>query len=163
MAKKQKSMKTNAIRILESAEIAYEMRSYSIEDGQNDGLSVASKTNESPENVYKTLVAMASKTELLVFILPVTEELDLKKAAKAAGCKKMEMLPMKELTKETGYMRGGCSPVGMKKNWPTFIDEHAKLLDYFYVSAGKVGLQMKLLPSDLATVTQAEFADIIKQ
>ncbi|MDV6379350.1 Cys-tRNA(Pro) deacylase [Sporosarcina sp. GW1-11] len=163
MAKKQKFIKTNAIRIVESEQIAYETRSYEIEDGQNDGLSVANKTNESPKNVYKTLVAMASKTELLVFIISVTEELDLKKAAKAAGCKKVEMLPMKELTKETGYVRGGCSPVGMKKELPTFIDQQAEALDYLYVSAGKVGLQMKLAPRDLASVTKAQFVDIVKE
>ncbi|PIC64747.1 Cys-tRNA(Pro) deacylase [Sporosarcina sp. P13] len=163
MVKKQKSIKTNAIRILENEKIAYQMRSYEIEDGQNDGVSVAKKTNEPPENVYKTLVAMASKTALLVFIIPVTEELDLKKAAKAAGHKNVDMLPMKELMKETGYVRGGCSPVGMKKELPTFIDQQAEALDYFFVSAGKVGLQMKLAPSDLATVTKAQFVDIVKK
>ncbi|AXI01054.1 Cys-tRNA(Pro) deacylase [Sporosarcina sp. PTS2304] len=162
MAKKQKSIKTNAIRILESEKIPHEMRSYDIEDGHNDGQSVAHKTNESPEHVYKTLVAMAGKTERFVFILPVTAELDLKKAAKAAQCKKIEMLPMKELTKETGYVRGGCSPVGMKKDFPTFIDRQAEVLEYLLVSAGKIGLQMKVAPKDLAYITKAEFADLIK-
>lgn len=162
MAKKHKSPKTNAIRILESEAIPHEVRSYETDDGQNDGISVANKTNEAVANVYKTLVAMASKTDLLVFIIPVSDELDLKKAAKAAGFKKVEMLPMKELTKETGYVRGGCSPIGMKRELPTFIDKQAEALDYFYVSAGKVGLQMKLAPHDLALVAKAQFSDLIK-
>lgn len=162
MAKNNKIPKTNAIRIIESEEIPHEIRSYETQDGHNDGISVAAKTNEPVANVYKTLVAMASKTELLVFIIPVSNELDLKKAAKAAGFKKIEMLPMKELTKETGYMRGGCSPIGMKKELPTFIDQQAEVLDYLYVSAGKVGLQMKLVPQDLARVANAQFSDLIK-
>lgn len=162
MAKKQKTPKTNAIRLVESEGIAHEIRSYETGDGENDGISVANKTNEPVANVYKTLVAMASKTDLLVFIIPVSEELDLKKAAKTAGFKKIDMLPMKELTKETGYMRGGCSPVGMKKELPTFIDRQAEALDYFFVSAGKVGLQMKLAPRDLAKVTNAQFGDLVK-
>ena len=163
MAKKQKSSKTNAIRIIESENIEYEMRSYETDDGQNDGVSVANKTNTPAENVYKTLVAMASKTDLLVFIIPVADELDLKKAAKAAGFKKIDMLPMKELTKETGYIKGGCSPVGMKRELPTFIDQQAEKLDYIFVSAGKVGLQMKLAAHDLAAVTKAKFVDIVKE
>nr|WP_228550982.1 Cys-tRNA(Pro) deacylase [Sporosarcina cascadiensis] len=163
MAKKQKSAKTNAIRIIESENIDFEVRSYEIEDGQNDGLSVAAKTNTPAANVYKTLVAAAGKTDLFVFIIPVADELDLKKAAKAAGFKKVDMLPMKDLTKETGYVKGGCSPVGMRKELPTFIDSQAETLDYIFVSAGKVGLQMKLAPRDLAAVTKAQFADIVKE
>lgn len=162
MAKKHKSPKTNAIRIIESEDIPHEIRSYETEDGYNDGVSVANKTNEPVSNVYKTLVAMASKTDLLVFIIPVSDELDLKKAAKTSGFKKIEMLPMKELTKETGYVRGGCSPVGMKKELPTFIDQQAQALDFLYVSAGKVGLQMKLAPQDLANVAKAQFSDLVK-
>lgn len=162
MAKKNKSPKTNAIRIIESENIPHEIRSYETEDGQNDGVSVAKKTNEPVSSVYKTLVAMAGKAELLVFIIPVSDELDLKKAAKAAGFKKIDMLPMKELTKETGYVRGGCSPVGMKKDLPTFIDRQAEALDFLYVSAGKVGLQMKLAPQDLARLTKAQFSDVVK-
>lgn len=162
MAKKPKSAKTNAIRIIESEGIPHEIRSYETEDGHNDGVSVANKTNAPVSNVYKTLVAMASKTDLLVFIIPVSDELDLKKAAKTAGFKKVEMLPMKELTKETGYMRGGCSPIGMKKELPTFIDQQAEALDFLYVSAGKVGLQMKLAPQDLLNVAKAQFSDLVK-
>ncbi|PIC80121.1 Cys-tRNA(Pro) deacylase [Sporosarcina sp. P18a] len=159
---KKKLPKTNAIRIIESEEIPHEIHSYQTDDGQNDGVSVANKTNVSVSTVYKTLVAMASKTDLLVFIIPVSDELDLKKAAKTAGFKKVEMLPMKELTKETGYVRGGCSPIGMKREFPTFIDQQAETLDYMYVSAGKVGLQMKLSPQDLARVAKAQFSDLVK-
>ncbi|PID15219.1 Cys-tRNA(Pro) deacylase [Sporosarcina sp. P34] len=159
---KKKLPKTNAIRIIESEKIPYEIHSYQTNDGQNDGVSVANKTNVSVSTVYKTLVAMASKTDLLVFIIPVSDELDLKKAAKTAGFKKVEMLPMKELTKETGYVRGGCSPIGMKREFPTFIDQQAETLDYMYVSAGKVGLQMKLSPQDLARVAKAQFSDLVK-
>ncbi|WP_153730307.1 Cys-tRNA(Pro) deacylase [Sporosarcina obsidiansis] len=162
MGKKSKSIKTNAVRIIESEKIDYELRSYEVEDGHNDGISVANKTNEPAANVYKTLVAMASKTDLLVFIIPVADELDLKKAARATGFKKIDMLPMKDLTKETGYVRGGCSPVGMKKELPTCIDQQAESLDYILVSAGKIGLQMKLSPHDLAEVTEAKFVDIVK-
>ncbi|PID02358.1 MULTISPECIES: Cys-tRNA(Pro) deacylase [unclassified Sporosarcina] len=159
---KKKLPKTNAIRIIESEKIPYEIHSYQTDDSQNDGVSVANKTNEPVSTVYKTLVAMASKTDLLVFIIPVSDELDLKKAAKTAGFKKVEMLPMKELTKETGYVRGGCSPIGMKREFPTFIDQQAETLDYMYVSAGKVGLQMKLSPQDLARVAKAQFSDLVK-
>ncbi|ARF14792.1 Cys-tRNA(Pro) deacylase [Sporosarcina ureae] len=162
MSKKNKLPKTNAIRIIESEDFPFEIRSYQTDDGYNDGISVANKTNEPVSSVYKTLVAMASKTDLLVFIIPVSDELDLKKAAKTAGFKKVEMLPMKELTKETGYVRGGCSPIGMKRELPTFIDQQAETLDYFYVSAGKVGLQLKLAPQDLAQVTKAQFSDLVK-
>ncbi|ARF17914.1 Cys-tRNA(Pro) deacylase [Sporosarcina ureae] len=162
MSKKNKLPKTNAIRIIESEQIPYEIHSYQTDDGHNDGISVANKTNEPVSTVYKTLVAMASKTDLLVFIIPVSDELDLKKAAKTAGFKKVEMLPMKELTKETGYVRGGCSPIGMKRELPTFIDQQAEALDFLYVSAGKVGLQMKLAPQDLAHVAKAQFSDLVK-
>lgn len=162
MAKRKKTIKTNAIRIIENEQIDYELMSYEPSDGDNDGVSVAAKTEQDPRLVYKTLVAMASAQELAVFIIPVAEELDLKKAAKEAGHKRIEMLPLKELTKETGYMRGGCSPVGMKKVLPTFIDASAQQLDRMIVSAGKIGLQMKLAPEDLARVTNARFADLIK-
>ncbi|PIC81769.1 Cys-tRNA(Pro) deacylase [Sporosarcina sp. P21c] len=159
---KKKLPKTNAIRIIESEKIPYEIHSYQTDDGHNDGVSVANKTNVPVSHVYKTLVAMASKTDLLVYIIPVSDELDLKKAAKTAGFKKVEMLPMKELTKETGYVRGGCSPIGMKRELPTFIDQQAETIDCIYVSAGKVGLQMKLAPQDLAHVAKAKFSDVVK-
>jgi len=162
MAKQKKSVKTNAVRLLDNERVAYELMEYDINDGQLDGVSVAAKTGQSAELVYKTLVTIAGPRELFVFIVPVAEELDLKKAAKAAGVKKLDMLPLKDLTKETGYVRGGCSAIGMKKKYPTVIDASAEQLKQFVVSAGKPGLQMKLSPIDLARVADATFSDIIK-
>lgn len=162
MAKNKKVAKTNAVRILEAANVDYELVAYDIEDGLLDGVSVAEKTGQQSHIVYKTLVAMASATEKFVYLIPVEAELDLKKAARAAQMKKIEMLPLKELTKETGYVRGGCSAVGMKKKFPTFIDQSAQSLEALIVSAGKPGLQMKLHPHALATVTEALFCDIVK-
>lgn len=161
MAKK-KTVKTNAVRLLETEQVSYELMDYDIHDGQLDGVSVAEKTGQATELVYKTLVTIAGPRELFVFIVPVAEELDLKKAAKAAGVKKLDMLPLKDLTKETGYVRGGCSALGMKKKYPTVLDASAKQLEFIIVSAGKPGLQMKLSPIDLARVAEASFSDINK-
>jgi len=155
-------VKTNAVRILEGENIAYELMEYDVTDGLVDGVSVAEKTGQAVEMVYKTLVAKANERELFVFLLPVDLELDLKKAAKAAGVKKIEMLPLKDLTKETGYVRGGCSAVGMKRKYPTFIDETALNVNEIIVSAGKPGLQMLLSPTELGSVTEAVFKDIVK-
>ncbi|WP_339252073.1 Cys-tRNA(Pro) deacylase [Sporosarcina sp. FSL W8-0480] len=158
-----KQKKTNAVRILESERVAHELMEYDIHDGQLDGVSVAEKTGQSVDLVFKTLVAIAGPRELFVFIVPVADELDMKKAAKAVGVKKLDMLPLKDLTKETGYVRGGCSAVGMKKKYPTVIDVSAEELDRMIVSAGKPGLQMKLAPADLARVVGASFKDIVKE
>lgn len=162
MAKQKKTVKTNAVRLLESEQVPYELMEYDINDGQLDGVSVAAKTGQEASLVYKTLVTIAGPRELFVFIVPVAEELDLKKAAKAAGVKKLDMLPLKDLTKETGYVRGGCSAIGMKKKYPTVIDASAEQLEHFVVSAGKPGLQMKLSPTDLARIAEASFSDIVK-
>ena len=159
MAKK-KIQKTNAVRLLEQKKIPFELKEYEVEDGQIDGTSVAKKTGEAFEHVYKTLVAMHER-ERFVFLIPVDQTLDLKKAAQAVGVKKIEMLPLSELTKETGYVRGGCSAVGMKKLFPTYIEERAKEQETIVVSAGKVGLQMVVSPLDLADVTEAKFASLI--
>ncbi|BAQ09833.1 prolyl-tRNA synthetase [Bacillus sp. OxB-1] len=162
MAKK-KNVKTNAVRILEGEQVGYELMEYAVDDGLLDGVSVAEKTGQAADSVYKTLVTMAGPPrELFVFLLPVAAELDLKKAARAAGVKKLDMLPLKDLTKETGYVRGGCSAVGMKKKYPTFIDRSAESLERMIVSAGKPGLQMKLAPQDLARVAEASFEDLVK-
>ncbi|MCZ2260899.1 Cys-tRNA(Pro) deacylase [Sporosarcina sp. G11-34] len=163
MAKPIRTVKTNAVRILEGENIAYELIEYDVTDGLVDGVSVAEKTGQPVEIVYKTLVAKANQRELFVFLLPVDLELDLKKAAKAAGVKKIDMLPLKDLTKETGYVRGGCSAVGMKRKYPTFIDEAALNLNEIIVSAGKPGMQMLLSPTELASVTEAVFKDIVKR
>lgn len=154
--------KTNAIRILEKEKVAYKLMEYDVNDGLVDGVSVAEKTGQTVDTVFKTLVTIASPRDLFVFLIPVAQELDLKKAARAVGVKKIDMLPLKDLTKETGYVRGGCSAVGMKRGYPTVIDETAKLLDQMIVSAGRPGVQMQIAPEALAKVTGALFQDIVK-
>ncbi|MCZ2257466.1 Cys-tRNA(Pro) deacylase [Sporosarcina sp. G11-34] len=161
MAKSSKKVKTNAVRILDREKISYELMEYDVNDGLLDGISVAEKTGQSVRIVFKTLVTKANATSLFVFLVPVALELDLKKAAQAVGVKKLDMLPLSDLTKETGYVRGGCSAVGMKKNYPTVIDKSAEQLEEMIVSAGKPGLQMKLAPSMLAQVTGATFQNIV--
>ncbi|WP_310828985.1 Cys-tRNA(Pro) deacylase [Paenibacillus pedocola] len=153
--------KTNALRMLDAKGISYEVHLYDNEDGAVHGTAVAEKIGKAPETVFKTLVSHSGQN-LYVFVIPVAEELDLKKAAKAAGEKKIEMLPMKDLLKWTGYVRGGCSPVGMKKLYPTFIEHSAEILDTMAVSAGKIGMQMELVPQELADMTGAVFCELIK-
>lgn len=162
MAKSNGIIKTNAIRILEKENIPYELFEYDVSDGHVDGVSVAQKTNQSANIVFKTLVTTSGPRALFVFIIPVALELDLKKAAKAAGVKKLEMLPLKDLTKETGYIRGGCSAIGMKRKYPTYIDKSAEMLPYMVVSAGKPGVQMRLTPKCLARAAEAVFLDVVK-
>lgn len=155
------SMKTNAMRILDKDKIPYSTLSYDANDGKIDGMAVAEKVGRPPESVFKTLVTHHEQN-LYVFVIPVEKELDLKKAAKAAGEKKLEMLHVKDLQKWTGYIRGGCSPIGMKKNYPTFIDASAEHLLEIVVSAGKIGMQIVMDPHQLANVTQAQFAELTK-
>ena len=157
----KKPNKTNVMRILDSLNIEYEYFEYSIDDGKIDGISVADKVGEKREIVFKTLVTVGSDKELYVFVIPVEFELDLKKAAKASSQKNIQMLPLKELTKNTGYVHGGCSPIGMKKLFKTFIDETATINEKIIVSAGQVGLQVKLSPKALAECINAEFSDLI--
>ncbi|MFD2445332.1 Cys-tRNA(Pro) deacylase [Bacillus sp. CGMCC 1.16607] len=154
--------KTNAMRILDTKKVSYQILTYDNKDGKIDGVSVAQKINKEPRLVYKTLVAQGSNKEIFVFIIPVELELDLKKAAKAAGEKKVEMIPVKDIQKWTGYIRGGCSPIGMKKAYATFIDESASELETIVVSAGKIGLQLQMGIQDLQTVTDASFEEITK-
>lgn len=153
--------KTNAMRMLDDKGISYDIHTYDAKDGLVNGMAVAEKIGRPQEAVFKTLVAH-SKQGIFVFVIPVAEELDLKKAAQAAGEKKIEMLPLKDLQKWTGYIRGGCSPVGMKKLYPTFIDATAELLDTIIVSAGKIGMQMELVPQHLAESVEAKFVDLTK-
>ncbi|WP_283704515.1 Cys-tRNA(Pro) deacylase [Clostridium perfringens] len=159
---KDKKLKTNAMRILDSKKVHYEMLSYESEDGKIDGISVAHKIGVDEKNVFKTLVAQGTSKELYVFVIPVAEELDLKEAAKIAGEKKVEMIAVKDILKYTGYIRGGCSPIGMKKNYKTFIHESAEDLDFIIFSAGKIGHQIKMNPKDLVSVVEGEFAFLIK-
>jgi Cys-tRNA(Pro)/Cys-tRNA(Cys) deacylase len=156
-----KVMKTNAIRILELKKILHKTLEYEFNESEIDAVSVAKKIGVEPETVFKTLVARNEKNELLVFVIPAIFELNLKKAALASSNKKIEMIAVKELQPLTGYIRGGCSPVGMKKLFPTFIDETAQLHDEIFVSAGMRGMQIKLSPVDLAQVTKAKFADLV--
>ncbi|WP_075983270.1 Cys-tRNA(Pro) deacylase [Bacillus massilinigeriensis] len=155
-------VKTNAIRILDAHKINYKMMSYDNKDGKIDGVSVAEKIGKDPKTVYKTLVAQGSSKNLYVFVIPVAEELDLKKAAKIASEKKVEMIPVKDIQKWTGYIRGGCSPVGMKKHYKTYIDQSAKEIESIIVSGGKIGVQIELPVAELKSVTDAEVVDLIK-
>ncbi|VEF46951.1 YbaK/ebsC protein [Bacillus freudenreichii] len=160
MAKKMP--KTNAVRLIDQQKITYELLSYETEAGRPvDGISVSEKIGYPFEYVYKTLVATAGSNRHYVFVIPVAKELDLKKAAKAIGEKKIEMIAVKDLLGLTGYVRGGCSPIGMKKLFPTYIEATAESLEYIIVSAGKIGLQLKLSPQDLAKACHGKFAAII--
>jgi Cys-tRNA(Pro)/Cys-tRNA(Cys) deacylase len=154
--------KTNAMRILDAKKIQYKMSTYENKDGKIDGVSVAEKIGRDPRVVYKTLVAQGASNQIYVFVIPVQAELDLKKAAKAAGEKKVEMIAVKDIQKYTGYIRGGCSPVGMKKLYPTFIHNSAEALEKMTVSGGKIGVQIEISPSELQEVTNAVMADVIK-
>lgn len=151
--------KTNAMRILDSKKIAYEVCEY--DASLTNGEEVANALNENKAQVFKTLVTVANNNEHFVFVIPVAETLDLKKSAKLAGVKSVEMLPQKELLPLTGYIHGGCSPVGMKKQFKTFINDSASYFDYIFVSGGRVGTQIKISPYDLQKVVGLEFADLI--
>ncbi len=154
-------LKTNAVRILDKEKTAYKLHAYDPGDSV-DGLTVARKLGQEPSRVYKTLVTKGKSGGHHVFVIPVAEELDLKKAAKAAGEKAVEMIPVKDLLKTTGYVRGGCSPVGMKKLFPTVIHQAAEGLTAFCVSAGRIGLQIEVSPSELAALIGARFEDVIR-
>lgn len=153
--------KTNAVRILESNNILFELFEYVFNEYEIDAISVAGKIGASPEMVFKTLVAQGDKTGFVVFVIPGNAELNLKKAAVTSANKKVEMIKAKDLLSVTGYIRGGCSPVGMSKKYPTFIEETSQLFEQIYVSAGIRGMQVKLSPLDLAKVTDADFSDLI--
>ena len=152
-------VKTNAIRLLDQKKISYELLTYEVDD-QLDGITVATKINYPVEVVYKTLVTRGNSKNIYVFVIPVATELDLKKAAKVVAEKKLEMIAVSEINGLTGYIRGGCSPVGIKKVYPTVIDVTAQQLDYFIVSGGKIGLQMKLNPKDLEKVITLRFEKV---
>ena len=154
--------KTNAMRILENENIKFEIIEYSTKDGIG-GIDVAEKLGEDKNKVFKTLVTESKEGENYVFVVPVLSELDLKKGAKVSGSKKIEMIPQKKLLPLTGYVHGGCSPVGMKKSFKTFIDSSAENLDYFYISGGKVGMQIKLNPKELISASDGELSDIKKE
>lgn len=156
-------IKTNAMRILDSKQVNYNILTYESKDGQIDGVSVAHKIGKDLNSVYKTLVTQGNSKNTYVFVIPVERELDLKKAAKVAGEKKIEMIHVKDIVKLTGYIRGGCSPIGMKKQYKTFIALEARELGQLVVSAGKIGSQIELEPAQLINVTEAELEDITKE
>lgn len=153
--------KTNAARILDKQGISYELSGYEVNESDLSALAVAAKMNQSIDQVFKTLVLRGDKNGIFVCIIPGAEELDLKKAAHLSGNKSVVMIPMKEILEITGYIRGGCSPIGMKKNYPTFIDETCTLYDNIFVSAGVRGLQLKIAPDDLIKVTSCQIGDLI--
>jgi Cys-tRNA(Pro)/Cys-tRNA(Cys) deacylase len=153
--------KTNAVRILESLKVPHNTFEYEVDENDLSGVSVAHKISIDEEKVYKTLVTRNDRNEIFVFCIPVNQELNLKKAAIAAKSKKIEMIKLTELLPLTGYVRGGCSPIGMKKNYPVIIEETAQLLDKIYVSAGMRGIQIEISPIDLSNIIDAKFEDLI--
>lgn len=155
-----KEIKTNAVRILDRNKINYELLTYEC-DEFIDGLHTAEKTGAPVEQTYKTLVMQGKSKKYYVFVIPIAEEVDLKAAARSVGEKSVEMIHVKDITAITGYVRGGCSPLGMKKQFPTVIDSTAEAFDQMYVSGGRIGTSVRLNPKDLARVVRAEFADII--
>ena len=157
---KEKINKTNVARLLDKAKVAYELVPYEVDENDLSATHVAAQLGEDIEQVFKTLVLHGEKSGYFVCVVPGEHEIDLKKAAKVSGNKKCDLIPMKELLPLTGYIRGGCSPIGMKKHFPTFI--HATCLDFpcIYVSAGVRGLQVRLAPSDLIRVSQAQVCEL---
>lgn len=152
--------KTNVMRLLDAAKITYRAKEYAYDENDLSGLHAAEGIGEPAEQIFKTLVARGEKQGYLVFCIPVCCELDLKKAAKAAKDKKVELIAVRELLPLTGYIRGGCSPIGMKKLYPTFIDESAQLFDTICVSAGKIGAQVELAPDALCGLISAKYAEL---
>lgn len=153
--------KTNAMRILDSKKIEYSEIEYDASSGIS-ALNVAKSTGEDPSTIYKTLVTVSREKEHFVFVVPSEKELDLKKAATAAGTKNIEMIPQKELLPLTGYVHGGCSPVGMKKEFKTFLDSSAKDKEYIFISGGKIGIQIKINPNDLVGAIDGKYFEISK-
>ena len=158
MAKKEK--KTNVMRILDKEKISYETKSYDYDEDNLSGVHAAAELGYDPDMVFKTIVTHGDKTGPVVFCLPSEKEIDLKAAARVSGNKSVEMIHVKELPGLTGYLRGGCSPIGMKKQYPTFIDSTASDFEKIYVSAGQRGLQLCLDPRELAAFVGAELCDV---
>ena len=157
----KKEVKTNAMRILDRLKISYEYTTYEC-DEFTDGVQVADKLGYPHELVYKTLVTIGKSGGYYVFVIPIEAEIDFKKAARTVKEKSLEMLHLKDLTKVTGYIRGGCTAIGMKKQFPTVIQESAKKLEQIHISGGRLGMQLKLAPFDLQKAANAEFADVIR-
>lgn len=162
MSRHHKQIKTNAIRIIEQSGIDYLEKTYDASGGFIDGITAAEKTGTELPRCFKTLVLVGRSKENYVCVIPVAEELDLKKAAKAFGEKSVEMIHVRDITKVTGYIKGGCSPVGMKRLFPTAIDRTAERFERIAVSGGKVGLQIELDPKKLAELIHGKFEDLTR-
>lgn len=152
--------KTNAARILDKTKIAYELIPYTVDPDNLAAEHVAEELGEDINQVYKTLVLRGDKTGYIVCVIPGNREVNLKKAAKISGNKKVEMIPMKELLPTTGYIRGGCTPIGMKKQFPTFIQQECQSFEFIFISAGQRGLQIRIAPFDLIKLVGATISDI---
>lgn len=161
MAKKEK--KTNVMRILDKEKIPYETKSYEVDEENLSGVHAAEVLGYDPDMVFKTIVTKGDKTGPVVFCLPSEKEIDFKKAARASGNKSVEMIHLKDLTPLTGYLRGGCSPIGMKKDFPTYIDSTCKNHEKISISAGLRGRQVLIAPKDLISLIHAEVADLTHQ
>lgn len=153
-------VKTNAMRMLDRAKIPYQHYTYETDGTHVDGITVATSLGQPLERVYKTLVTVGRSGGHFVFVIPVAAELDLKKAAKAVGEKSVQMIPVKQINQLTGYIRGGCSPIGMKKQFPTVLSESARTLDTVIVSGGKIGFQVELAPDALLGLIGGKYGDI---
>lgn len=160
MAKKAKIKKTNAIRLIEQHNIPFEEAEFSWDEGHLDAVTAAENLGLEPNQIFKTLMTVGNKTGPVVAVIPGNQELDLKALAKASGNKKIEMLHLKDLEATTGYVRGGCSPIGMKKLFPTYIDESALAIERIHVSAGRRGAQVGLAAKDLAKLVKGEFVKL---
>lgn len=157
----KKLEKTNAARILDAAHISYDLIPYEVDENDLAAGHVAEQLGEPLEQVFKTLVLKGDRTGHFVCVIPGGESVDLKKAAKVSGNKNCDLIPMKELLATTGYIRGGCSPIGMKKLFPTFVEESAQLYDHIFISAGVRGLQLKISPEDLISYVGAVYSDLV--
>ena len=155
--------KTNVARLLDKAKIAYQLVPYEVDENDLSATHVAEQLGENVEQVFKTLILHGDKSGYFVCVIPGADEVDLKKAAKVSGNKKCEMIPVEELLPLTGYIRGGCSPIGMKKHFPTYIHQSAGQYDTIYISAGQRGLQVQIAPDDLIREVRAEVADLIAE
>lgn len=154
--------KTNAVRLLDKEKIEYKLIPYQVDESDLSAIHVAEQLQEPVEQVFKTLVLRGDKSGYFVCIIPGAEELDLKAAAKISGNKSCDMIPMKELLNITGYIRGACSPIGMKKLFPTYIDKSYEVFEYIYISAGKRGLQIQLNPQDLIQIVSITTSSLTK-
>ncbi len=160
---KEKISKTNAARLLDQAKVGYQLIPYEVDESDLSAVHVAAQLGEDIRQVFKTLVLHGDRSGYFVCIIPGGDELDLKKAAKVSGNKNCELIPMKELLPLTGYIRGACSPIGMKKHFPTYIHTTVNDFLYVYVSAGQRGLQIRLVPADLLRQARAEAADLVEE